>query len=332
MLAGGFTECSGLISDTNVIEYREGNDAQGTTRKQPGLCKYNNIVLRRGYTDDDRLWKWRKKVVDGKTERTSGTITLLDEARQPALRWNFREGWPAKLGGPRAERKDQRSRRRGARDRTRRHRARRLTPEGAAVPAYLTPGVYRTSTASARERFVLVRTDVAGFLGFSERGPLPPADGDFDVESVCVKLTSWREYVVRFGGFIPHGYLAYAVRAFFENGGDTCYVARVAATKAASAEDRPAAAIAALPIGEPQRAATITDVHDAWTVSVAEATSVARLSRASDARHGPRRSSPAALTPSRTSGCWRSFTATPAPWPQPSQPASQSQSSSCSRS
>lgn len=62
--------------------------------------KYSNVVLKRGYTKDTRLWDWRKKVIDGKTQRTSGTITLLDEARQPALRWNFREGWPSKLEGP----------------------------------------------------------------------------------------------------------------------------------------------------------------------------------------------------------------------------------------
>jgi phage tail-like protein len=97
---GGFSECSGLVGDTNIIEYREGNEQQGTTRKLPGLMKYNNIVLKRGWTKDRSLWNWRKKVVDGKTQRTSGTITLLDEARQPALRWNFREGWPSKLEGP----------------------------------------------------------------------------------------------------------------------------------------------------------------------------------------------------------------------------------------
>ena len=37
-----------------------------------------------------------RRSLDGKTERQSGTITLLDEARKPALRWTFREGWPRK--------------------------------------------------------------------------------------------------------------------------------------------------------------------------------------------------------------------------------------------
>jgi phage tail-like protein len=96
----GFSEVSGLTTDTNVIEYREGDEKHGTVRKLPGLMKYNNIVLKRGWTQDKALWEWRKKVIDGTTQRTSGTITLLNEGRQPALRWNFREGWPAKWEGP----------------------------------------------------------------------------------------------------------------------------------------------------------------------------------------------------------------------------------------
>jgi phage tail-like protein len=100
VVQGGFSEASGLTTDSNIIEYREGNEQQGTTRKLPGLIKYNNIVLKRGWTKAKSLWEWRKKVIDGKTERTSGSIILLDEARNEALRWDFREGWPSKWEGP----------------------------------------------------------------------------------------------------------------------------------------------------------------------------------------------------------------------------------------
>ncbi len=77
-----FSEVSGLTTDTNVIEYRNGNEKPLTTRKLPGLMKYNNIVLKRGYSDDTKLWEWRKKVIEGHSDqaRCSGTITLLDEA------------------------------------------------------------------------------------------------------------------------------------------------------------------------------------------------------------------------------------------------------------
>lgn len=95
----GFSEVSGLTTDTNVIEYREGDEVT-TVRKLPGLMKYSNIVCKRGFTADANLWKWRKQVIDGTTQRTTGTITLLDEARKPALRWNFTAGWPVKWEGP----------------------------------------------------------------------------------------------------------------------------------------------------------------------------------------------------------------------------------------
>jgi phage tail-like protein len=100
VVKGGFSEVSGLTTDTNIIEYREGNEQQGTVRKLPGLIKYSNITLKRGWTADTSLWLWRKKVIDGQTSRTSGSVILMDEARQPALRWNFREGWPSKWEGP----------------------------------------------------------------------------------------------------------------------------------------------------------------------------------------------------------------------------------------
>ncbi len=95
----GFSECSGITMETDPIEYRTGSE-DITVRKLPGLKKFGNITLKRGFTKDKALWEWRKKVLDGKTERHSGSITLLNEARQASMRWNFREAWPRKLDGP----------------------------------------------------------------------------------------------------------------------------------------------------------------------------------------------------------------------------------------
>lgn len=96
---GGFTEVGGLDTETDVVEYREGSET-ATVRKLPGLRKYANITLKRGFTQSRALWEWRKTTLDGVTERRSGAITLLDEAREPALRWEFREGWVVKWSGP----------------------------------------------------------------------------------------------------------------------------------------------------------------------------------------------------------------------------------------
>ena len=97
--AAAFASASGLESETAVIEYRTGVDAT-TVRKLPGLTKYANIVLKRGLTRDLSLWNWRKAIVNGKPDRRSGSIVLLDEAGKQVLRWNFVRGWPAKWEGP----------------------------------------------------------------------------------------------------------------------------------------------------------------------------------------------------------------------------------------
>jgi phage tail-like protein len=94
-----FSEVSGLESETAVIEYRVGGELN-TVRKLPGLTKYANIVLRRGVTRDAELWNWRKTVVDGNLDRRNGSITLLDDARNEVVRWNFRNGWISKWEGP----------------------------------------------------------------------------------------------------------------------------------------------------------------------------------------------------------------------------------------
>ena len=88
---------------------------------------------------------------------------------------------------------------------------------------FRTPGVYiREVEVKPPPR---VRSDIAGFVGQAERGPL----------NFPQPLTSWGEYLDIFGGFIGHGYLPYCVYTFFVNGGEKCYVVRVAHESAARA-------------------------------------------------------------------------------------------------
>jgi phage tail-like protein len=97
---GGFSECSGLSGDGDVIAYREGTDPQLNVRQLTGLRKYANIVLKRGYTTSRTLWVWRLNILNGVTDRRNGAITLLDELRQPVLQWHFENGWISKYEGP----------------------------------------------------------------------------------------------------------------------------------------------------------------------------------------------------------------------------------------
>jgi uncharacterized protein len=90
------------------------------------------------------------------------------------------------------------------------------------MPTYLTPGLYFETVDVSPQGITAIRTDVAAFIGIAERGPVHQP----------IRVNSWAQFQAACGGFLPNGYLAYAVHAFFENGGQTCYVVRVAAPAA----------------------------------------------------------------------------------------------------
>lgn len=95
----GFQECSGLDSAQDAGDYREGTDPL-TARKLPGLVTYSNITLNRGITEDDELWQWRKKVMEGNLERKNVSIVLLNDAGEEELRWNLVNCWPTRWTAP----------------------------------------------------------------------------------------------------------------------------------------------------------------------------------------------------------------------------------------
>jgi phage tail-like protein len=98
-IVGGFKSLSGMTSETEVIEFKQGNDR--VIRKKPGRTKYSNIVLERGFTASKDLWQWRKAIEDGEIDRRSGTITILDQDMSTIVaQYNFFEGWPCKWHVP----------------------------------------------------------------------------------------------------------------------------------------------------------------------------------------------------------------------------------------
>ncbi len=96
-----FQEVGGLDATTDVIEYREGGDNLGT-RKLPGQTKHSNLTLKRGYTDDQQLWKWYEDVMTGRTEsiRKNISVIQIDMAGQEVLRWNLYQAFPVKYTAP----------------------------------------------------------------------------------------------------------------------------------------------------------------------------------------------------------------------------------------
>ncbi len=92
------------------------------------------------------------------------------------------------------------------------------------MPTYVTPGVY-FEAVDAPPAVRALRTDVAAFVGLAARGPL----------HTPLRVESWEQFISAFGGLQTYAFLAYSVKAFFENGGQTCFVVRVADERAAAA-------------------------------------------------------------------------------------------------
>jgi|SRR5215216_2143408 len=103
VIAGYFTECSGLGSEHEVIEQKVvTKDGHEVVLKQPGRLKWENVTLKRGITSSMDLWKWRKLVEDGKVKdaRKEGSIYMYDQNLKTVAQWDFTAAWPVKVTGP----------------------------------------------------------------------------------------------------------------------------------------------------------------------------------------------------------------------------------------
>jgi len=92
---GSFTECSGLGSTTEAIEFRQGGD--NAVRKYVGLTKNPDVTLKWGSTPSTELWEWRQRIVDGNIDRQNVSVVVYDMDRSTEVaRWNLTAAWPSK--------------------------------------------------------------------------------------------------------------------------------------------------------------------------------------------------------------------------------------------
>lgn len=100
----GISKVSTLTRTTAVVEHREGGDPS-TSRKSPGLTKYNPITLERGVTLDTEFEQWANKVwnFDGLPGqgaessladfRKDITIDVFNEAGQKVISYKVYRCW-----------------------------------------------------------------------------------------------------------------------------------------------------------------------------------------------------------------------------------------------
>ena len=97
--AGGFRKCSPIRTETDVFEYQEGGDNEGV-RRLLGQTKVANIVLTKGWVNEDVLWGWRDEIASSgtnKIKRRDGSIVALGfDAKTELKRWNFTKAWPVR--------------------------------------------------------------------------------------------------------------------------------------------------------------------------------------------------------------------------------------------
>ncbi len=92
VISGGFKEVTGLESEIEVIEFKDGDDP--ITHKRAGKAKYKNITLKRGLLNDDRIYVETLGAPSAPAARKSGSVILLDRAGQEVLRYPFNQAFP----------------------------------------------------------------------------------------------------------------------------------------------------------------------------------------------------------------------------------------------
>ena len=72
-----------------------------TCASSPGCASTRNITLKRGYTTGHaRCGTGTRNIVNGQPDRRNVTIVLMNEAREPVLRWHAENAWINKIEGP----------------------------------------------------------------------------------------------------------------------------------------------------------------------------------------------------------------------------------------
>jgi phage tail-like protein len=97
-----FRSCSGLKSESEVVEVAEGG-VNTTTHKLIGRTKFPNIVLKLGFSGPPfSLWKLRNRFLDDSGKpiaRFNGLIVQKGPGGTEA-KWSFKDGWICKWEGP----------------------------------------------------------------------------------------------------------------------------------------------------------------------------------------------------------------------------------------
>lgn len=95
LVVGGFSDVTGLDMEVTTDEYQEGG-VNDFTHQLLKTRSHSKLVLKRGVTDSDVLWKWQQDIAQGKIKRKTVRIVVLDEEGREVLGWRFVGACPVK--------------------------------------------------------------------------------------------------------------------------------------------------------------------------------------------------------------------------------------------
>lgn len=100
-IVGGFSDVSGLAAETQIAEYRAGNDPQNHVTKIAGMHKFENVTLKRGVIDSGSFFEWMEETwrTGPKAKRTI-RIILQNEEHVDIQQWTLRGAVPTKYTAP----------------------------------------------------------------------------------------------------------------------------------------------------------------------------------------------------------------------------------------
>lgn len=99
LIAGGFSEISGLTVETDVETIEEGG-LNNIQYKLPKTTRFTDLTLRRGLSDFDLLYAWYQDVANGRIQRRNITLFLLDHRSLPVMWWDVYGAFPIRWEGP----------------------------------------------------------------------------------------------------------------------------------------------------------------------------------------------------------------------------------------
>lgn len=104
LCSGAFSECSGLEATMEPKAIREGGHNYGELQRVGGV-KYSTVILKRGMTRKQDLWKWFDLIAKGSSAvrlradviQTEMVGKGKDVKEQEVLRWTMKNALPVKF-------------------------------------------------------------------------------------------------------------------------------------------------------------------------------------------------------------------------------------------